>query len=60
MKQTIIKFIAAAMAVTALVMIVGDMPDASLVHFAFTKMGGAALLWGAAKIFEHYTAPEEI
>lgn len=60
MKKQAVKAIAVLVAVIALVMLVGDMPDASLVHFAAVKIAGLALLWGAAKILEKEIPFEEV
>lgn len=58
MKKHIIKLGVVAVALLALVLLVGDMPGASMAHFAAVKFIGLALLWGAVKVWEA-TIPEE-
>lgn len=60
MKKNIIKLIAAALAIVALVLILGELPNASMVHFAAVKIFGTALLWAAAKLMECVTQEEII
>ena len=58
MKALIIKSIIAVLAIVALVMLIGDMPNANLFIVSMTKIAGIALLLAAGKIWEH-TMPEE-
>lgn len=58
MKKYITMAVLTVIAMVALVMLVGEMPDASLVHFTAVKIASLALLWLVAKIWEH-TMPEE-
>lgn len=43
---------AATVAVAALILLLGDLPDAGMAAFAATKIAGAALLYTAAKAME--------
>ena len=58
MKAIIIKSIMAALALVGLLMLVGDMPEASIATFVTAKISGAAILWAAVRVMEKYI-PEE-
>lgn len=60
MKNVIIKLFAALVAGIALVLLVGDLPDVNLVHFAFVKIAGVALLYLAGKVWEKFIPNEEV
>lgn len=60
MKKTIVKIGAVAVTLVALVLLLGDLPGASMVHFTFVKVCGLALLWGAVKVWENNIPEEEI
>ncbi len=60
MKQLIIKSIVAALAIAALVMLVGDLPNASLFIFTMAKLAGLALLLAAARIWDRNIPGEEV
>ena len=60
MKKTIVKIGAVAATLVALVLLLGDLPKVNLVHFAFVKICGLALLWGAVKVWEANIPEEEI
>lgn len=59
MKNTIVKLISALVAVVALVLLVGDLPDVNMVHFAFVKIAGIALLFIAGKVWERFIPNDE-
>lgn len=50
--------ILAAVALVGLVLILGELPEASMVTFVSAKITGCALLLAAGKVWEH-TIPEE-
>ena len=50
--------ILAAVALVVLVLILGELPEASMVTFVSAKITGCVLLLAAGKIWEH-TMPEE-
>lgn len=50
--KIIINAAACFMALAALVMLLGDMPEASVLIFVAVKVCGAALLWAAYKVLE--------
>lgn len=58
MKAIIIKSIMAALALVGLLLLVADMPEATIAKVVIAKAAGAAILWGAARIMEKYI-PEE-
>ena len=58
MKTMLIKIIASVAALLGLLMLVGDIPEASVATFVTAKIAGAAILWGAARVMEKYI-PEE-
>lgn len=58
MKTMLIKIIACIAALLGLLMLVGEMPGASIAAFAAAKLTGAALVWGAAKVYEKFI-PED-
>ena len=58
MKALIIKSIIAVLAIVALVMLIGDMPNANLFIVSMTKIAGIALLLAAARVWEK-NVPEE-
>ena len=60
MKQSIIKSIAAVLTIVALVMLVGDLPEASTVVFTVAKAAGFALLLAAIRIWNKYIPEEEV
>jgi len=60
MKQLIIKAIVAVLAIVALVMLVGDMPEASAITFASAKIAGLALLLAAVRIWDRNIPEEEV
>ena len=60
MKKTIIKTAAVVATLVALVLLLGDLPKANMVHVAFVKICGLALLWGAVKVWEANVPEEEI
>ena len=60
MKQSIIKSIVAVLTIIALVMLVGDMPNASTIIFTVAKVAGFALLLAAIRIWNKYIPEEEV
>jgi len=58
MKKYITMAILAAVALVGLVLILGELPEASMVTFVSAKITGCALIWVAGKVWEH-TIPEE-
>lgn len=60
MKDLIIKTASCIAALVGLLMLVGDIPDASVVTFATAKIAGAAILWVAARVMEKYIPEEEV
>ena len=58
MKAIIIKSIMAALALVGLLLLVADMPEATIVKVVIAKAAGAALLFASARIMEKYI-PEE-
>ena len=58
MKAIIIKSIMAALALVGLLLMIGDMPDATLGKFAATKAAGALILLVSIRGWEKYI-PEE-
>jgi len=54
MKTMLIKIIASVAALVGLLMLVGEMPEASIASFAAAKLTGAALVWGAAKLYDKF------
>lgn len=58
MKALIIKSIIAVLAIVALAMLIGDMPNANLFIVSMTKIAGIALLLAAARVWEK-NVPEE-
>lgn len=54
MKELIIKTVSGIAALLGLLMLVGEMPEASIAAFAAAKISGAALLWGAAKLYDEF------
>lgn len=58
--KTITKIIASAIALVGLVMLVGDLPEANIVHFAFVKIAGLAALYAGVKMWERYIPNEEV
>ena len=60
MKAIIIKAVMAVVALIGLLMLVGDMPEASVATFVTAKISGAAILWVAARVMEKYIPKEEV
>lgn len=60
MRELIIKSISAVLAIIALVMLVGDLPDASLIVFSIAKFAGFTLLLAAVWIWNKYIPEEEV
>lgn len=60
MRELIIKSISAVLAIIALVMLVGDLPDASLIVFSIAKFAGFTLLLAAVRIWNKYIPEEEV
>lgn len=60
MKALIIKSIIAVLAIVALVMLIGDMPNANLFIVSMTKIAGIALLLAAARVWEKHMPEENI
>ncbi len=60
MKDLIIKTASCIAALVGLLMLVGDMPEASIVATVTAKIAGAAILWGAVRIMERYIPKEEV
>ena len=60
MKDLIIKTASCIAALVGLLMLVGDMPEASVATFVTAKIAGAAILWGAARVMEKYIPEEEM
>lgn len=60
MKTILIKIIASIAALLGLLMLVGDMPEASVATFVTAKISGAAILWVAVRIMEKYIPKEEV
>ena len=58
MKKYITMAILAAVALVGLVLILGELPEASMATFVSAKITGCVLLLAAGKIWEH-TMPEE-
>lgn len=58
MKKYITMAILAAVALVGLVLILGELPEVSMVTFVSAKITGCALLLAAGKVWEH-TIPEE-
>lgn len=58
MKKYITMAILAAVALIGLVLILGELPEASMVTFVSAKITGCVLLLAAGKIWEH-TMPEK-
>lgn len=58
MKAIIIKSIMAALALVGLLLLVADMPEATIVKVVIAKAAGALLLFASARIMEKYI-PEE-
>ena len=58
MKAIIIKSIMAALALVGLLLLVADMPEATIVKIVIAKAAGALLLLASARIMEKYI-PEE-
>lgn len=48
----IVDTVVGLVALAALVMLLGDMPEAGVLTFAFVKVCGGALLWAAYKALE--------
>lgn len=60
MKDLIIKTASCIAALVGLLMLVGDMPEASIATFVTAKIAGAAILWVAARVMEKYIPEEEM
>lgn len=60
MKDLIIKATAAILTIVGLVLLLGDMPDASVLGFITAKAGGAALLLCMNRLWEKYIPEEEV
>ena len=60
MKALIIKSIIAVLAIVALVMLIGDMPNVNLFIVSMTKIAGIALLLAAARVWEKHMPEENI
>ena len=60
MKEIIIKATAAVLTLIGLLLMIGDMPDASVLGFVSAKAGGAALLLLTNRIWEEYIPEEEV
>lgn len=60
MKALIIKSIIAVLAIVALVMLIGDMPNVNLFIVSMTKIAGIALLLAAARVWEKHIPEENI
>jgi len=60
MRQLIIKSIVAVLAIIALVLLVGDLPEASLLIVGSAKLAGLALLLAAARVWDKNIPEEEI
>lgn len=60
MKDLIIKTASCIAALVGLLMLVGDMPEASIATFVTAKISGAAILWVAARVMEKYIPEEEV
>ena len=60
MKDLIIKTASCIAALVGLLMLVSDMPEASIATTVTAKIAGAAILWGAARVMEKYIPEEEI
>ena len=58
MKAIIIKSIMAALALVGLLLLVADMPEATIAKVVIAKAAGAVLLFASARIMEKYI-PEE-
>lgn len=58
MKTILIKTASCIAVLTGLLMLVGDVPGASLGKFAALKAAGAALLWAGARIYERFIPDE--
>ncbi len=58
MKAIIIKAVMAVVALVGLLLLVADMPEATIVKVVIAKAAGALLLLGSARIMEKYI-PEE-
>ena len=60
MKELIIKTASCIAALVGLLMLVGDMPEASIAATVTAKIAGAAILWVAARVMEKYIPKEEV
>jgi len=60
MKQLIVKTIVAVLAIIALVLLVGDLPESSLLIVGSAKLAGLALLLAAARVWDKNIPEEEI
>ena len=60
MKAIIIKTLASIAALLGLLMLIGELPEASLAHFAAVKIAGLFILWVAVKIWEKFIPDETI
>lgn len=60
MKSLIIKSIIAVLAIVALALLIGDMPNANLFIVSMTKIAGIALLLAAARVWEKHIPEENI
>lgn len=56
----LIKIIASVAALLGLLLLVSDMPEASIAATVTAKIAGAAILWVAAKVMEKYIPEEEV
>ena len=54
MRESIIKTVSGIAALCGLLMLVGEMPGAGIAAFAAAKLTGAALVWGAAKLYDKF------
>lgn len=52
MKNITVNAVAGLVALTGLIMLIGDVPEANAVTFAAVKICGGALLWAAYKALE--------
>ena len=59
MKAFIIKSIMAALALVGLLLLVADMPEATIIMVVATKAAGAAVLLASARVMEKYIPEEE-
>ena len=60
MKQLIIKSIVAGLALIALILLVGDMPNTGTLIITMAKLAGFALLLAAARIWDKNVPEEEV